>query len=315
MITELVILLTSVVLMLVLIAILVNYSIKLGKVFGVGNFSLSFILMAFATSIPEIVIAFVASMNNVSDIALGTVIGSSIINLTLITGVIALLTRSIQTKNLYRNRQAFILLFLAAFSIFTIIDGKLDRLDGFILITGYFLYLYELWHSQAREVEKKVKLHYTEFLGTFTILTLTVLATLFVGEVLIDSTQNLSDRLGLAPFVAGILIIAPIAAIPELIFEWRNVQKKRERLSLGDLIGAIGTNATLVVGLIAILNPVTIAVNSVLLITLFFFAASMIMFVSFLYTRKELEVKEGVMLIFVYVAFLISIFLAALSLI
>lgn len=314
MIAEFIILLISILLLLVLMAIIVRFSIKLGRIFGIGDFSMTFILMAFATSIPEILIAFVAGLNDTPQIALGTVMGSSIISITLVTGVIALLTRSIQTKNLYRNRQAFILLFMAAFAVFTLLDGKLDRFDGFILITSYFVYLYELWYSQAREKEKVVRIHYSEFLSVVCVLIFSILASLFVAEVLVDSTQILSNKLGLSQLVTGILIISPLVAAPELFFEWRNIQKKMERMSLGDLIGAVGTNTSLVIGIIALISPTTFVINSVFLVILFFFSVSMIMFVSFLYTRRELEVKEGIMLIFIYIAFLTSLFLAAISL-
>jgi cation:H+ antiporter len=312
--TEITILLISTVLLLVLVGLIVRFSMKLGMIFGIGAFSLSFILMSFATSIPEIIIGFVSSSIGVGEIGVGVAIGSSITSITLITGIIALITDGIETKNVFRNRQALVLLFIASFSILTILDGQLTRFDGFILITSYLVYLYELWYSRAQDKTKAVKLHYTEFMSTFTVIIISIIGAILVSSVMLDSSINISNELGITPILFGVLLISTITAVPELIFEYLNIRRKKERLALGDLIGSVGTNASLVIGLIAVIGEVTIEINAITSIILFFFAASIIVFVSFLFTRQRLEAKEGIMLIFIYVAFLLGTFLASLTL-
>ncbi len=308
---ELTIFTFAMVVLLSLSAVLVRYSVKLGNLFGIGKFSMAFILLAFATTIPELILSFVAATKGIGELGLGIVIGSNIVNLSLITGLIIILGKGIKTKNMYRNRLALLIAFMVAYNVIALVDGELNRLDGAILLFTYVLYLFELWYSSARDKITKIKLELPKLLKTGGILLLAVITLLFTADVITDSSYNLWYKLDIPLIIIGALIISTVTALPELFFEYKVVSRNEERLSLGDLMGAVGTNASLVVGLIALINPLSFAVNSFVLVILFFYGVIIIFFLSFLFTRKDLDVREGIVLVLLFVLFLASLFFSS----
>lgn len=308
---EFFVLFASIILFIIFSSFLVKYGAKLAGVFKLSAFSLSFILMAFATSIPEIFVGLIASLNNMGEIAIGVVLGSSIINLTLITGLIAIFTRKLEVKNVYTRRQGLLLGFMAAFTIATLLDGKLNVFDGIILVISYLIYLYELWFSQAKEKDVRIRIDFNKVLPVAIIVLTSVFALMFLSEVMITSTYTISRMLGIFPIVGAALLISSVTAIPELIYEFVAIRGEDKRMALGDLIGAVGTNLSLVVALVAFINPLSFVVTPVIAVMLFFLAISVFLFIFFLYTKESLEWWEGMILITVFVAFLLMIFLSS----
>ena len=310
---ELIIFSITISIFLLLIYIIIRCFLNLAKVFGIRHYTLSFVLMAFATSIPELIVGLVSSVKGVGEIGIGVIFGSTIVNLTLITGLITILSKNLDVKNIYRRKEAILLAFITGFSILTILDGKLDRLDGFILLLAYFIYLYELWFSQAKNLNKKLKIHYTKFLPAAAIISIAITTLIFVSDILINSTFNISVKLGIFPLITGTLLISTIVAVPELLFEYKTINQKKERVSLGNLMGAIGTNMSLVLGLMAIINPITIIITPPFFVILFFSAFSILLFIIFLFTKQKLQSWEGIILIITFLVFLITLFISTLS--
>jgi len=303
----------SLVLLISLVSLFTKFSVRLGQFFGISNFTLSFILAAFATSLPELILGFISSIKHVGSLGLGIALGANIINLTLITGLIAVFARNLTTRNAYQKRLAFLLTFIAGLALLTLLDGNLSRLDGLILISAYFIYLYELWFARSRESTKKIVIHYTAFLYIAIMIIITVASLILVSDVLVDTVLFISNVLGITPIILGVIFVSASAAIPELIFEFRTIKQQGERMALGDLIGAVGTNISLVIGLIALINPINILLNASVIVILFFSALAILLFLIFLYTKQSINVKEGLILIIMYIIFLTFLFISALT--
>lgn len=286
--------------------------VRFAKILGIDDFTISFVLMSFATSVPEIVLAIFASARGYTDLAIGIALGSTIVNLTLITGLIVIFSKKMKTKNIFRKRHAILLGFMTALSVLTMIDGEITRVDGFALVVVYLLYLYELWFAGAREKESKKKIYPYNFIPIGLVLMIGFTGIVIVGDVLVSSTINISSVTGIIPLLIGAILVSPLTATPELIFEFRNVQKKLTSVSFGDLIGAVGTNITFVIALSAIINPINIVISPIILIILLFTIISVGLFIVFLFSREELDYTEGFILIFTYIIFLFLLFAASL---
>jgi cation:H+ antiporter len=299
-------------LMILLIALLVRFGVKLAQFFGASNFTISFVLIAFATSLPEIILGFSSAVKGQSLLGIGIALGSNIVNLTLITGLITVFTRSLNTKNAFRQKQGFLLALLSGLSILLLLDENLSRIDGLILILGYFVYLFELWNARSKESTKKVVIHYTALLYIASVIIFAILSLVFVVEILLETTIFISTDLGVAPVLLGILMISTATAVPELIYEFQALKRQGERLALGDLMGAVGTNITLVLGLIALINPITFTLAPFITPLLFFAALAILFFLIFVYTKEYLHVWEGLILIFIYLIFIVFLFISAL---
>ena len=123
--------------------IFVNGAIAIAKAIGVSDAVIGLTIVAFGTSLPELITAAVASYKKESDIAVGNVVGSNIFNILGILGITALIT-SVNAGDL--NYFDFgIMLFTAIILLPLSKTGfKISRLEGAFLVAGYTIYIFYL---------------------------------------------------------------------------------------------------------------------------------------------------------------------------
>src|SRR3989338_694406 len=123
---------------------LVKLIVKIASYLKLSEFVVAFIIMAFATSIPELFVGINSAIGGNPALSLGNVIGSNIADLTLVIGIAALLGRGIKPKN-FRIKKDSLFMFLTALVpvALMIFDQTLSRTDGVILISIFIIYI---WH-------------------------------------------------------------------------------------------------------------------------------------------------------------------------
>jgi cation:H+ antiporter len=121
----------------------VNSSIAIAKAIGVSDAIIGLTVVAFGTSLPELITATVASYKKESDIAVGNIVGSNIFNILGILGITALIT-SLHVGDL--NYFDFgVMLFVALILLPLSKTGfKISRQEGILLVIGYIVYIYYL---------------------------------------------------------------------------------------------------------------------------------------------------------------------------
>jgi len=113
---------------------LVSSLTKIGQYLKIGDFAISFILMAFVTSLPELFVGIYASFNGGETLALGTVIGSNIVALTLILGIAALVSGSISLESVIKRRDITFMVGIQIILILLLLDRSISRPDAVILL-------------------------------------------------------------------------------------------------------------------------------------------------------------------------------------
>ncbi|MBW3019333.1 sodium:calcium antiporter [Candidatus Woesearchaeota archaeon] len=286
--------------------LLVRSLAKLASFLRMSEFVLAFLLMAISTSIPELFVGISAALQGTPSIALGTVIGSNIADLTLVAGVAALLGRGLKLKSRKIRKDAYVMFGIALLPVVLMAIGKqLSRLDGAILLGVLGLYLIRL-------IVQKKKYHATfhdhvsrwGVLGYFIVFVASILLLYFSSRYVVDAGSALAFDLSLPAIFIGLFFIAIGTSLPELVFESRAVLKGSSEMALGDLIGSVVFNSTLVLGIVALISPIT--ANVFLFMTSsFFMIVVCLLFAVFLESGKGITWKEGVVLLFMYVLFLI----------
>lgn len=123
--------------------LLVKSAISIAKYFNVSDAVIGLTIVAVGTSLPELVTSIVASYKNESDIAVGNVVGSNIFNILAILGITVLFVPISSAEISYFDLSmmfvtAFALLFMAKWG------SSINRLEGFLFVSGYALYIYFL---------------------------------------------------------------------------------------------------------------------------------------------------------------------------
>lgn len=300
---------------LVLIAsaeILIKSLTKISLYFKMSDFVVGFMVVALATSIPELFIGITSSLDGAPDISLGNVIGSNIIDLTLIVGILTLLRRGIRIETKAVRTDALYMFIISTLPLaLVIMDGKLDRFDGFILLSVFFLYLVKVFVQRSRFHEETIietVPRRREVAKCVLISGLSVLLLLGSANYLVKSSIELAADLTAPPILVGLFLVSIGTTLPELIFGSGAVIMKHKYMAFGDIIGSVVANNTLVLGAVALLSSYPLEPSMLLYLTsTFFMVVVAFLFATFVDVEKHILWQEGVALIMLYILFVMVV--------
>ncbi len=297
--------------------------VNLARFLKVSEFTLSFILMAAATSLPEFGIGINAAFNDASLISLGNILGANILVLSLILGVMILIEGKLMLKKHSSAHSSWFNFFLTISPIILLIDGNLSRFDGLILIALFILNLNRLLkfkeifnHHRIRHFADENKyrpndLNTIYFFKNLFIFISAIGILLFASYLIVKEVEIFSLKFGIPEMLAGIFIIALGTTLPELSFGIKAILSRHGEMSLGNLLGTTVFNSTLILGTVSLISPIKIEDG----VSFWIGAGAMILTVFlanlFLKTRDSLNRLEGLLLIFIYFVFAIISYVLA----
>jgi len=294
--------------------VLIAFLVKFSRYFKFTERILTSFLMIFAVALPELIVALVASFSKLSIISLGNVLGSNLINLTFILGIIAVMLGGVKVESKIIRRDAWIAFGIAFLPVIMALRGGISRIGGFILIAVFCWYIYYILKTRKEfrhrvdyisnpliESKKTLKLIF------YFILALAVLILSSWG--IVETAKLIAINLYVPISLIAIILVAVGTALPELIFGIRSRVVKHEGLSFENLISSIMVNSTFIVGIAAIINPIKIENPKIIMIAGGFMLLAIFMANIFLKNDKKISKKEGWALIGFYVLFLIAEFI------
>ena len=123
----------------------VNSAIILAKKLQVSEAVIGLSLIAFGTSLPELVIGIMSALKRKVDFALGNILGSNIYNVLGVLGISSFFGNFGMPEILARQDLYFMLLITFVILVFMLIFKKLGRLYGSVGITLYLGYIYYIF--------------------------------------------------------------------------------------------------------------------------------------------------------------------------
>jgi cation:H+ antiporter len=118
------------------------------------------------------------------------------------------------------------------------------------------------------------------------------------------STTNLASNLGITPIIIGMLILGLGATIPELLFSIKSVQNNDDSLAVGDILGTVLADGTIVVGILALISPFYFPIRIIYVTGVFMVIASFLLFY-FMKSGKTLTKKESFILFIFWLLFIL----------
>lgn len=276
-----------------------NYAKKL----GISEYLIGFLVVAVGTSLPELVAAVTGAFAQQTGMVLGTVIGSNISDLTLVLGILVIAGRKINIEHPIVGQTFFRTLMLVALPLILVSDGALTRPDGLILLASFGAYVASLWLKEGKLGKMKKNVHLKHLWRDGFIFAGAIVALLVGARLLIYSSSQIAAKLGISPYVIGLTLIALGTSLPEVMVEVKSILKGISSLAFGDLIGSIVANSTLVLGIVALINPITINPWTVALASAFMMGT--VLLGLYFMTKKTITWKHGVFLVGIYVVFFV----------
>ncbi|MCD6227762.1 sodium:calcium antiporter [Candidatus Micrarchaeota archaeon] len=288
--------------------IIVDKIILLGREFKLNDVILGTLLLSITTSLPELSIMSYSVLSNAGEVSLGDILGSNITNMGLALGIaLTIGMANIKNKRIIIRKKEMkdILDYLVISVVIILIILSLplaQKIIGPILILffiGYFMF----------SVQKKNDQQKTHDDEKFTIYSLAVLLISLVllilsSKLCVDSAVSLSIILGLEKSFIGATIVALGTSLPEITVELNTIKKKKYLLALGDAIGSIIINITLVLGLLTTFSNMIIDIPMLFILSLYTFILIGELYY-FVGIKKQLDRYTGIILLATYVIYII----------
>lgn len=302
--------------------VLVDGSAGLAKKFNIPKVIIGLTLVAFGTSAPEGTVSVIAAISGSADISLGNVIGSNIANIALVLGSAAMIRkitvrRVTVTKEIPLTILAVLALIIMGYDQFfqshdDVTFNTLGIGDGLILLSFFVVFLYYIFgdlkstQAQEEEIEKKEKQNYRETYWYLGLMILGGLAGIMVGgKLIVDQAVVIASAFGVSEALIGLTIVALGTSLPELATAIVAALKNEDDIAVGSIMGSNIFNVFLVIGVTALIKPLNF--DPMLLLDSFFALFITLLFYIFLMKEKSLNRFYGSILLFFYVAYLVSL--------
>ena len=291
---------------------------RLSRVTHISAFVLSVIILSIGTTLPEFFVSTTSALRGVSNLSLGVIIGSNIANIALITGIAALTMGSIRVDSNFVKRDLWMALAAGVLPIFLIVDGKLSRVDGLILLVIYAAYTTSFLKIKFREIVESNKkenfvhrfwrrLNHIESTKAkeYGRLFISIAILLFCADLIVKTATSLASLVGVPVFLIGIIFVAIGTSLPELAFALRAVKDKEPTMFFGNLLGSTIINSTLIIGLAAVISPIQVVIFSEYIVSGIAFVVVFLAFWYFIKSKYRLDKWEAVVLLGLYLLFVL----------
>lgn len=284
-----------------------KYAFQLAESFKLSKYVVGFIVIAVISIIPEIFITINSAIAGVPAMGLGTLFGGNIADMTLVFAVVIFFAgRSIKvdSKILKEN---IVYPFILIIPIVLGLDGYYSRIEGLgLVITGLIFYYLAFRNNKEKQIvpstvviENKNRLKD----GIFLLLSMSLL--LIGSHFIVTSTINIAGYMGMSSIVIGMLIIGVGTTMPELFFCLSAIKKNHDSLAIGDILGTVLADATVVVGLLALISPFYFPQRIIYSAGIFMVISSFVLFY-FMRSGRTLSKKESYLLFVFWLLFVFT---------
>lgn len=295
---------------------LVRSSVGLSFKLKLSKMVIGLTVVSFATSAPELLVSLQAAYDGLSDIALGNVIGSNIANIGLVLGITAIISSLTIDRDFYRFNWPVMMLFSVLLYFLLSNDGKLSQAEGIGLVLALIVYLVVLIRRARKSPpldEDSIDdgLAKTSYFKIVVWLLIGAVALYFGSEWLVKGAKELAAAVGVSDAVISLTVIAIGTSVPELAASVIAALKKEKALSIGNLIGSNIFNIASVLGLTAIIKPISPNAPSILSNDIFWMIgfAAVLLPLAFIPKRLEISRYKGLLIFTAYCVFIALTFL------
>lgn len=248
---------------------LVEGSTRLARQFGISDLIAGLTVVAFGTSLPELVVNLFANKES-SELAIGNIVGSNISNILLILGTVAIMRPlSVHATTVYReiifNIGAAAMLAVLVAERFLAEGGfsGLDHIDGIVLMSYFAIFIYYTFGRIPRGKLKKLtrlegkekKAKTINLADIFTKIIVGAFGLWLGGQWIVNGAIEISQLFGISDALLGLTVVAIGTSLPELVASIVAVRKGEVDVAVGNAVGSNLFNIFWVLGLSAFISP------------------------------------------------------------
>lgn len=287
-----------------------KHAALLAESYRLSKYTVGFLIVAILSILPEMFVSINAAISGMPAFGLGMLFGANVADLTLIFAILVLVSgRKLKVESKILNNHASYP-FLLLLPITMGLNGHYSRLEGLILIlVGAAFYYVALKNDADGTLPiERVKIRYKSFI----MLIISIVALLIGAHFIVEASIAIAEELNINPILIGMLVVGLGTTIPELFFSLKAVQKNDDSLAIGDLLGTVLADATIVVGILALINPFSFPPQIIYITGIFMVIAAFLLFY-FMRTGKSITRAEAIILFIFWLVFILVEFFAGTS--
>ena len=213
-------------------------------------------IVAFGTSLPELLVSIISSLQGYNDLALGNIVGSNISNIGLVLGTSCfiffyLLNTEIKPEK-DANSDSYVMLFAVFLLYYFSRDKIISESEGIVFFSLYIIYMYWLYVRSVNSDNDPIEqdnVSYVFLIGG-------LIALLIGAQITVDSAVDIATYFGISEVVIGLSILAIGTSLPELAGTVSAAKKGHKEIAVGNIIGSNIANIFMVMGILAIVKPI-----------------------------------------------------------
>ena len=289
---------------------LVSALMRVAKFLGWREFVVAFFAVAFGASIPDLFVGIMAAVGGIPELSFGDVISGNVVDLTLAVVLAILLGRtSLDTGSRLVQKSALFTAAIAVLPLFLALDGVLGRGDGLVLLLSFVVYA--VWVFSKGERFTKIydgmkELKFKDFIKDLGVIALSVGFILIASGGIVKTAVFLGTALNMPLILVGILVVGLGNAVPEIYFGIVSARREQNWMVLGDLMGSVISCATIVLGVVALIEPIKITSLPAVAVARISLMIAAIFFYIFIWTGKRISRKEAAFLLLLYFLFILA---------
>jgi cation:H+ antiporter len=293
---------------------LVGGASSLAKKYGISNLAIGLTVVAFGTSMPELIVSVIASLSGKNDAAFGNVIGSNNFNLLFVLGICGLIYPLVVQRNTIKYEVPLSL--LAALVLFLIVndtmlwgatENSMSRVDALGLLIFFGLFIFYIYRTMKNTSDygdnggEQIKIYTPLISSGLALLGLVML--IGGGKLVVDNAVEIAKSFGLSEKLIGLTILAIGTSLPELATSAVAAYRKNTDIAIGNVIGSNIFNIFFILGIAGTIRETPF--NAAMNFDLYVLMASTVVLMIFMFTlnTRKLDRWEAALMLMGYVAY------------
>ena len=294
--------------------VLVKWSWSLAKKWWIPAIVIGLTIVAFGTSMPELVVNLFASASWATDLAIGNVIGSNIANIFLILWISAIIYPLVTQRNTSWKEIPFSLLAVILVGLLAndmMIDGNtrysgLTRIDGLVLLWVFCIFLVYVFQivkkKENKEAEPEVKKLPVTRSVIYIVLGIAGLA--LGGKWIVDGAVHIATIFGVSQSLIGLTIVAIWTSLPEVATSGMAAYRKQTDIAIGNIVGSNIFNVFWVLGLSATIRPLPFDMSNNVNVWVMIWATVVLFLILFIGKKHVIQRWQGRLFVSLYIAYM-----------
>ena len=281
-------------------SLLIDNSTLIARSLNISPIVIGLTVIAFGTSLPELVVSIIAISRGEGAIVLGNIVGSNIANILLVLGVIVII-KPLDINFSSLKQGSIYLLIATCCLLIMILTQELSYIPGFILLFLFCIYMISQFkNTKDNDFDSSISKEDFKFLYILYI----ILGSIVLGygsHLFINSSIQIASFFNVPKIVISVSLVAFGTSVPELVTSIVAVRKGEPDFVIGNIIGSNIINIFLVLGSSLIISDIYVTLLGIFYPSIFMIISALLLL---LLLNNRMNRTHGFLLFILYLTFI-----------